>query len=216
MTIVLNPAAVPPSQAGAGMTLGEAQTELMARGFDYLPGPRQTIMLNDAKNSFEDRWEFPWLEAVAVGTPPFYIPDLKYVLSVKTQANLELFGIDLRALAQDGTDLGLRGPSRYWYLDGETLMRAWPVGADTLTVYHVKHSPELVNPSDRPLIPGRYHPIWIDLAVVQAYQDSDNYAAAQALQADVGLRMQDVIMRYETRNRQHAAFAGVRGLSEDE
>jgi hypothetical protein len=71
-------------------------------------------------------------------------------------------------------------------------------------------------PDDTPLIPARYHGLWIDLAVCEAYKDSDNFPGAQALRGDVTLRMQDIITRYETRNRQHSPFVTVRGYSEDE
>ena len=74
-------------------------------------------------------------------------------------------------------------------------------------------SPELVADDDAPMIPPRYHPLWIDFAVVNAYKDSDNFAAAQALRADIYARLQDLIARYEVRNRQHAAPISVRYFS---
>ena len=58
--------------------------------------------------------------------------------------------------------------------------------------------------------------MWIDFAVIQAYKDSDNFTAAQALSGDVNGRLYQIIERYETRNRQHAGFISQRGYSEDD
>ena len=217
--IILGPSspAPPPAQ---GMSLGDAQSELAARGFDYLTASRMTIMLNDAKNTFEDTWEFPWLYGIASGPAPLDVSDLKYVLTVKTASDDELLGTDLRILAQDSTDLSLPGTPERWYLTDDvgdrTTLRTWPTSDAALTVVYIRASPELSDVSDGPLIPARYHPIWIDLAVIQAYQDSDNFAGAQALRADVNQRLQDVIERYETRNRQHAEIIAIRNWSEDD
>jgi hypothetical protein len=219
--IILDPTTPPDGGGGTpsgGMSLSDAQNELMARGFDYLPQPRQTLMLNDAKNRFEDTWEFPWLYATTQGPAPLPITDLKYVLTVKTQTDVELLGIDIRGLAQNGTDLTQAGAPQCWYLTDGTLttMRTWPVAETTLNVVYIRESPELVNPTDTPLIPPRYHPVWIDLAVIQALQDSDNYIAAQALQADVAVRLNELVLRYETRNRQNTQVMSIRAGSLDD
>lgn len=215
--IILNPPVAPPTGA---LTLATAQTELAARGFDYLPLSRMTIMLNDAKNLLEDTWEYPWLLATVTGPAPLTITNLKYVLSVKTALGGELMGIDIRQLAQGNTDLAQAGEPAYWYLDADvnadSTLKTWPVSGIDLTVAFVVQSPELSAPGDFPMIPARYHSLWLDFAVVQAYQDSDNFIGAQSLQADCNARVHALIERYETRNRQHAGFIAQRYLSEDD
>jgi hypothetical protein len=196
------------------VNLAQARAELAARGFDYLSGARQNFMLNNARNAFEDAWPFPWLESTITGAPPLLIPDLKHVRMVKDIAtNRELLGLDFRQVAQEGTDLNLPGVPDYWWLEGpdpEAILHVWPVNDSPVEVWFMVESPELVNDLDEPLIPARYQPIWIDLAVVQAYKDSDNFPAAQALSADVNTRMYQVIERYETRNRQNGHYITMR------
>jgi hypothetical protein len=58
--------------------------------------------------------------------------------------------------------------------------------------------------------------VWIDWAVVQAHKDSNNYTGASALQGDVVTRMNELVTRYETRNRAHSIFMTSYGFSEDE
>lgn len=198
------------------MNLTEARTELAARGFDYLSAGRMTTMLNNARNAFEDAWPFPWLEQTITGAPPLSLPDLKYVRMVKHVASdCELLGLDFRQVAQDGTDLDLPGMPEYWWLQA-SIMHVWPVATDAIEVFYTRESPELSDALDVPLIPVRYHPVWIDLAVIQAYKDSDNFTAAGALQGDVNQRMYQVIERYETRNRQNGHYISMRSPGSDD
>jgi len=201
------------------VNLGEGQTELAARGFDYLDVGRRTIMLNAAKNAFEDYWPFPWLEGFQTGPAPLVIPDLKYIVLTRMGAD-ELWGSDVRQLVAEGNDLDQTGTPEVWYLADQVgdavTMKVWPVATPTLKVVYIKRSPELVAPTDAPLIPARYHPLWIDLAVVQAYHDSDNFTGAQALLGEVAAQMLGVIESYETRNRQHSQPITTRGYSEDD
>ena len=71
----------------------------------------------------------------------------------------------------------------------------------TLTVSYYATDPSFSADTDTPRMPARYHRIWIDLAVIQAYHDSDNFPGAQALRAQVAADLQSMISRYETRNR---------------
>ena len=197
------------------MNLNQGRSALMLRGFDYLSTPQLDLMLNTGKDEFEDTWEWPWLWTPFGGPTPLALDRFKLMITCYG-GGLELLGLDLRQVAQDGSDLALAGTPRYWWLNGTGELHAWPGdGADVAGVM-VAESPPLVDPDDTPLIPARYHGLWIDFAVVEAYKDSDNYAAAQALRADIGLRMQDVIARYETRNRQHSPFMAMRNFHEDD
>lgn len=199
------------------MNLGDAQTELAGRGFDYLAASRMTIMLNDAKNALEDQWPFPWLETTATGTAPLTITDLKQVLYVQDTTNdNELLGLPVAQIAVDGDDITRAGTPAYWWLDGTSTLNVWPVSTSVqLSVRYVRESVELSAVSDTPLIPARYHPLWVDLAVVQAYHDSDNFAGAQQLQGYVDSRMAKLVERYEQRNLQNGSYQTIRYMSDD-
>lgn len=197
------------------MNVDQATVAVQQRGFDYLSAERVLLMLNAGKNAFEDVYEWPWLQASETGPTPLLIADLKLVLSVR-QGDRELLGLTLQQVKLGETNLQEAGTPEYWWLSGDDTMHAWPGEGAVLTVDYVGDSPELVAPADTPLIPVRYHSMWIDYAVVEAYKDSDNFAGAQALRADVNYRMQDVITRYETRNRQHSPFMTVRTTHGDD
>jgi hypothetical protein len=186
------------------VNLSEAQAELDGRGFDYLPEGRKTQMLNRARNDFEDFWLWPWLVATKTGAAPLTISDVKYVLLVKDAAShRELLGVTASGLGQADTDV-------------DEVLNVWPVAPATLSVRYVRESPELSNGTDAPLIPARYHPLWIDLAVVRALQDSDNFPSSQSLYTDCLGRLQGLVERYETRNRQNPQIRTQRTFSEDD
>jgi len=200
------------------VTLGEAQTELAGRGFDYLSSSRMTIMLNNAKNALEDEFDWPWLETTVTGTAPLTIPDLRHVLYVQdTTLDRELVGLNATQLAVDGSDLSQTGAPTHWWLDGASTLNVWPVTtSDQLQVRYVKYSPELSAASDTPLIPARYHAVWMDYAVLEAYKDSDNFESASDLLALVRqYRLPQMISVYAVRNRQNSNYQTVRLFSED-
>jgi hypothetical protein len=203
------------------VNLAEAQQAVRDRGFDYLADSRLTLMLNTAKDIFEDLYEWPWLQFMFFDQPtPLPMPDLKFILNVKVAATKdELLGLDLRQVYQDATDPLQPGTPEYWWIFsqlGMTWLRVWPGDGTNVDVVYTADSVPLVNPDDTPLIPARYHPLWIDLAVCEGYKDSDNFPAAQALRLDVNMRITDVIGRFEVRNRQHSPFMSIRNWSEDD
>lgn len=199
------------------MNLAEGRQAVIDRGFDYLDPSRLTMMLNTAKDTFEDMWEWPWLQTTLIGPTPISFDDLKLILTVKVAGtHNELLSLDVRQVNIGFSDLTTPGTPEYWWVEGADVMHAYPGDGAVLEVRYIRESLTLAVPEDVPLIPRRYHSLWIDLAVCEAYKDSDNFAAAQALRADVGLRMVDVIARYETRNRQHSPFMTVRSFSEDD
>jgi hypothetical protein len=91
---------------GSASELGEATQAVMDRGFDYLSAPRVYLMLNTAKDNFEDIWRWPWLDVVTTGPTPLTIADLKLVMMVKNALTAdELLGLDMSQVMQDFTDL---------------------------------------------------------------------------------------------------------------
>ena len=200
------------------MDLTAARAELAARGFDYLPASRQTIMLNRALNDLEDYWPWPWLRKTVTGAAPLIISDLKYIESVNDSTGNELTGTTQSELGQYGGATFTTGTPSQWWIDdtsGPTL-RAYPVGSVTLTVTYMAEITDLVNAGDTPNIPARYHPLWIDLAVIRAYQDSDNFAAASSLRQDTEQALARLVERYETRDRQTSPVIAIRAGSEDD
>lgn len=172
-------------------------------------------MLNRAMVDFEDFWSWPWLVKTTTGAAPLTISDLRSVLSVYDANGVEMFG----ATGTDDIDVNQIGTPSYWWIDdtsGSSVLRAWPVGTVSFSVRYLSDSSTLTSDTDTPKIPARYHPLWIDMAVVQAYRDSDNFAAAQALQGDINQRLQALVERYETRNRMNSQTVLVRMGSEDE
>lgn len=197
------------------MNLSQAQTELGDRGFDYLTPARMATMLNRAVSDFEDFWQWPWLTKTATGPAPLTVADLKFVLKVFDSNGNEMFGIT----DQEDLDYTQTGTPVNWWIDdtsGSPVLTAYPVGSATLSVRYVAGSVLLVNPADTPLIPVAYHNTWIDLAVVKAYIDSDNFAAAQALKQIATQDLQAIVERYETRNRMNSGHILIRAGSEDD
>jgi len=195
------------------VNLAQARDALASRGFDYLKVPAMDLMLNRARNDFEDYWPWPWLDATKAGVTPLDIADLKLVRRVANAAGHPLWE------TPDTAAMTTTGPALYWYLqDGvaeHVNVCVLPATGEVITVDYTRQSPELVAPDAEPLIPPRYHSMWIDWTVVQAYKDSDNFAAAQALQGDINARMQLLVERYETRNRMHSPFMAAYQFSED-
>jgi len=199
------------------VNLGDARQALGDRGFDYLTGASMNLMLNRARNDFEDYWEWPWLRATATGPAPLELSDLKYVKRVSDPDGVGLWGLETNLVDTANPD----GDGRHWYLldaaDGSEQVTICLLGGPLdITVDYIRQTPELTADDQEPVIPKRYHPLWIDWAVIRAYQDSDNHVAAQALQGDLTAAMLRVIERYETRNRMHSRLLPVISFSEDE
>ena len=199
------------------MNLAQARSALASRGFNYLSAGEMDLMLNRGRNDFEDYWPWPWLDATQTGPAPLDIADLKHVRKVTNSAGAGLWGLEA-----DHVDMAAAatiGAAPYWYLQDIAAEHVnvclLPATGEIITVDYTRQSPELADVDATPLIPVRYHSMWIDWSVVQAYKDSDNFAAAQALQGDINARMQLIVERYETRNRMHSPFMTAYVFSED-
>jgi hypothetical protein len=136
------------------------------------------------------------------------ISDLKAIEYVTDPArDMILTGLDPRDIADIDPDVTTTGAPCYWWLDGLTTLRTYPVSTTTtLTVRYVKYSPELAVAADTPLIPTRYHPLWIDYACVEAYKEANNFQAANALLADLTRRMNQVVETFTIRNLSNSEY----------
>jgi hypothetical protein len=188
------------------VNLTQAIAELKARGFDYLSDARATIMLNNGKNALEDEWEWPWLEATTVtGTAPLTISDLRSVLYVAdTTTGNSLIGVDARDVNDIDTNLTTAGTPLMWWLDGTSTLRTYPTSTTAqISARYLRYSSELSAGSDTPAIPVRYHPIWVQYGVVEAYLDDDRFNEAGALLNFIRTnRLPQLIDVFESRNRQ--------------
>lgn len=201
------------------MNLTQAQAELTARGDPSGSTSRQLVWLNEAKNVFEDHYAWPWLESTTTGTAPLTIADLKQILYVTDTTDKRiLLPLDPREIVREdtGADVTMTGSPLFWWLDGTTTLKVWPVNATpTLSVRYVKFSPELASGTDTPLIPVRHHNVWIDLAMVQAYKDNDDYQAATTLEQLAETRLQGLVNIYAGRNLQAPDFQTITDASCD-
>lgn len=200
------------------MDLTAAIAEVKARGFDYLSDARCAVMLNNAKNALEDEFDWAWLETTATGTAPLTISDLKQVLSVVDTTNqTKLSGLDARDISDWDAIVTTAGTPEAWWLDGTTTLRVYPTSTSVqLSVRYVKTSPELSGGTDTPLIPVRYHAVWLDYAVVEAYKDADRFGEASGLLGHIKqFRVPQMIEQYAVRNRANPGYAAVTWASDD-
>lgn len=202
------------------MNLSEATIELKARGASYLSNGRVELMLNDAKNDFEDMYPWPWLEATTSGPGPLEISDLKQVLYVvDSDRDNVLWGttandVIMQESWSDITSSATTGdsPAR-WYIDGATTLSVFPASTNNLYVRYLRFSPELSG-TDTPLIPRRYHNLWLDFAMVRVYRDSDDLNRARDLLAGSAQRLAVIFNEYGARNLQNPTTQQIYGSSD--
>ena len=195
------------------MNLDAARTELRARGFDYLSNTRTDYFLNAALTEIDDAFPWPWLETTTTGTAPLTITDLKQPLYVIDTTNeRELQSLEYRDLIIGDPNLTETGAPAVWSLNGTTQIVVWPVSSVSLSVRYIKTSPVLDEAADEPLLPSRYHTVWIDRAVAEALKDSDNQQAANVLLQDVQRRVEQMCMVYVDRV---ASYQRIHFQSED-
>jgi hypothetical protein len=179
------------------MNLADLRTELLARGFDYLDAPlhpRPNQYLNRAYHAICDAYEWPFLEADAVGTAPLTIPDLRAVLGVlDTTHEVKLRYIDRRRLLDIDPGIGHEGSPALWFQSAQDQLSVYPLNTSaSITVRYVKVPEDLEVDTDVPIIPARFHMLIVDQAVVYAYEDSDNLEAGAGAQATVDRRLEEM------------------------
>lgn len=169
-------------------TFLELQTEMLARGFDYLndsggPGTtRYKRWINDAYHELCEEADWPFLEADSSGASPLTIADMRSVMTViDTVSGLELPFIDRRELADLYGVLTTTGTPRYYYIDSGSIIRTYPVGG-TLSVRYLKFPTDLSADGNTPVVPARYHSLIVDGAVRRGLMDRDNPEEAQAVE----------------------------------
>lgn len=181
------------------MNLGEARTDLKARGYDEITDARANAYLNGARRDFDEFSDWPWLVTTTTGTAPLTIPDLREVIYVAdTTLRSQLSQVDVTDLLGRDASLTLAGNPSSWWLDNLTV-NVWPLSAtDSLTVRYVKRSPVLADDTDTPLFPEDYHDIWVTLAESRAaLQDDENQNQSVALRQQANLDLQQIADRLD-------------------
>lgn len=148
------------------MILSAARTQLERMGAGRLAGDTTTedYYLNQAKNWIEDKDDWVWLETTTTGSSPLTVSDLRKVIYVADTTNDRLLKeADLIDIARRDPGINDVGQPSHFYLDGLTSLKVWPSQTVTLSVRYLKYSPELTA-ADSPLIPTRYHNLWVDVA----------------------------------------------------
>lgn len=178
MTVILSTVATP------GLSLATLRQELKDRGFDYLSNARADRYVNWGYLELCEEELWPFLEATGSGTAPLTISDLGSIGSVtNTATNSKLHQSDRRSLVDAYTDLATTGTPSYYYLEGGNTIRTYPSGG-TLSVRYWITPPQLSADADQVVVPLRFNDLILDSAVRRAYIDSDNYEAAQAVEAE--------------------------------
>lgn len=171
-------------------TLLTLRTEVQARGFDYITNPRIDRFINDAYVRLCNMALWPFREMTTSGAAPLTITDLGVLASVvdTDNGNNALTWRDRRTLVDTYGDLTAAGTPQHFYIEDGGTLRAYPAGG-TLTVRYWRRAVKLVNDGDLSIVPDDYSDVLVDMAVRRAYIDSDNFAAASALKADVDERV---------------------------
>jgi len=168
------------------MNFGEIQTEVYARGFSHLSSTsanqtRVKAWINSAYQGICALERWPFLEATSTGAAPLTISDLGAIKSVlETGENKSLVGRNAAQLTKIYGDITLVGSPTFYYQDGATTIRTYPVGG-TLSVKYWKVPADLSGDSDSLLIPAKYHQTVVDWAVWRAYVDNDEFAVAKEM-----------------------------------
>ena len=175
------------------MNRSEMRVEVQARGFSHLSDTRVNQFLNSAYQELAVLENWPQLYGTASGAAPLTVADLRTVLSVfdTAQGTRKIEYADERDLRDSYGDVSVTGsPHHYWVDNG--VIRTYPVGG-TLSVRYVKTPAELDDDADEPVFPEQYHEIVVLGALRRAYQDSDNFEAAEAIRQEWAFQLE--IMR---------------------
>lgn len=170
-----------------GATLEDLQTELYARGYDYLQQDAAGIArglrwINQAvaELTLEELW--PFRLNTATGAAPLSITDLDRVASVIDTNNNNFPLVEMGEVELTIYDLTLTGNPLFFYRDS-LQVKTWPVGG-TLSARYWSLPVALVLGPDTTLIPDRYADVIVNGAVRRAAVDRDNWESAQGAEAE--------------------------------
>jgi hypothetical protein len=173
------------------MNLSQLQAAIQAHGHDASTDAEQLQFLNDTYREVHSkgRWEF--LEAqdssmsTVVGTNIYAWPmtnfrnvDAVRLTSTDTDQNTNLEYMakqDFRD--KENIDLERSTPEYWTQIAGELHLWPYPDSVYTVVIDYIIEPPDLVNPSDIPIIPTAYHDVLVWGALrSMAYRDRDVYS----------------------------------------
>lgn len=166
-------------------TFADLKTELTNQGFDYLTSTQQGDYINTAYQEVCGLAAWPFLEASSTShTSGTSISDIRQVLYVRDPtADRVLKASDARSLIDWYGSLSDTGDPEFWYFDGQTTIKTYPVNASRqLTVSYIKFPADLSG-TDQPVIPLRYRMVIVDGAACFAHLENGDYEAEQARRA---------------------------------
>lgn len=162
-------------------TFTDLKAELANQGFDYLTSTQQGDYVNAAYQEVCSLLPWPFLETnTTTLTSGTSVSDLRQVLTVTNAAtDAQLAAADRRWLVSQFGDLSDTGTAMYWYLDGGTTIRTYPVDTAQFTVYYIKTPTALSSGSDTPLVPSQWRLVLVHGAKCIAHLENGNYEAEQ-------------------------------------
>lgn len=165
------------------MNFAELKQEVANRGYDYVPISRIGVWVERAYQRLCSRYAWPFLQADTTGTGE--IADLGHILSVfDNSTEVELSGTTREWLINLYSNLTLTGAPEYWYLENKTL-QTYPVsGGDSISIRYLRVPPALTENAE-PLIPEAWQYVLVELAVIYALRDNDEYTQARELDTTV-------------------------------
>lgn len=174
------------------MNFVELKAELAARGYSRLSDARLGLCVNEGRRRLDNAALWPYRLASASGAAPLTIADLGSVEEVLDTSNSSqpLTHSPRRSILDDFGDLTTTGHPWYFYIDNG-VVRTYPVGG-TLAVRYYKRTAVLTSTAT-PLAPEDYHMLYVDLAEEEAHAGKTDWAGAQALEARIQLKMQEML-----------------------
>lgn len=163
-------------------TFSDLKTELANQGFDYLSSTQQGDYINVAYQEVCALLPWPFLEtSTTTLTSGTSVSDLRQVLAVNDPAtDSNLAPADKQTLLAWYGALDDTGDPDYYYLDGQTTVKTYPVNASKqLTVHYVKVPTDLSSSGDTPLVPAAWRMVLVHGATVIAHLENGNYELSE-------------------------------------
>jgi hypothetical protein len=177
------------SLSGGAMNFAALKQALSDRGFSFLTTARLGQYINWARAELDDRAQWPYREAFLTGSAPLTVGDLGQVEEVvDLSTNATLTRSSYGDLAEQFSDLSLGGTPIYWYPatpGGTQEIATYPAATGSIGVQYWRITPDLIDDTDIPLAPSRFHKLIVDIAAREAYRDSDDHQNAEQLQVQI-------------------------------
>lgn len=179
------------------MNFAALKQEVADRGFDYLPDARLGFFVNAGYHELNSAdlwpWKFSTQTTASWTSAAIALSNAERVTSVATSTDSFQTSTNLAPRTAEDfygwEDLTPGSPLYYVAQFTSTGLTVTPFPQST-TALGVRaafyaRATDMSATSDTPSVPSQYHSTIVDIACREAYADSDNYEAAQALQAGI-------------------------------